>query len=129
MRRDKLHASQKFPLPTRIMNSTPKETLKPFYFAMERDICKDDRDPVCVIMRLDLRDRPTPQSFLKMSDFGRVCVEINLKLLHRNRNGSVYNLIPTRCRSSSTTSRVRSSEAHTAGDWACHPIGPTPDTA
>lgn len=56
---------------TWIMNSTPKEALKPFRFTTEREICKEDRDIVCKIMQLDPRDRPTTRELLEDEWFRR----------------------------------------------------------
>ncbi len=50
---------------TWIMNTTPRETLRPFRFTTEKEICKEDRDFVCKIMQLDPRDRPTAQELLQ----------------------------------------------------------------
>jgi len=50
---------------TWIMNTTPRETLKPFRSTTEREIRREDKDFVCEIMQLDPRDRPTARELLE----------------------------------------------------------------
>jgi serine/threonine protein kinase len=50
---------------TWIINNSPAETLRPFHMTTEREICREDRDFVCKIMKLDPRDRPTARELLE----------------------------------------------------------------
>jgi serine/threonine protein kinase len=50
---------------TWIMENSPKETLRPFHMTTEREICREDRDFICKIMKLDPRDRPSAQELLE----------------------------------------------------------------
>jgi serine/threonine protein kinase len=55
-----------------INNNTPRETLRPFHLTTEREICREDRDFVCKIMKLDPRDRPTARELLEDAWFAIV---------------------------------------------------------
>jgi serine/threonine protein kinase len=48
-----------------INNNTPMESLRPFHLTTDREICREDRDFVCRIMKLDPRDRPTARELLE----------------------------------------------------------------
>ncbi|KAK4034590.1 kinase-like domain-containing protein [Parachaetomium inaequale] len=55
---------------TWIINNSPAETLRPFHMTTEREICREDRDFVCKIKKLDPRDRPTARELLEHPWFG-----------------------------------------------------------
>jgi hypothetical protein len=48
-----------------VMQNSPGETLKPFHLTTEAEICKEDKEFVLKIMKLDPRDRPTAQELLE----------------------------------------------------------------
>jgi serine/threonine protein kinase len=50
---------------TYVMNSVPKENMKPFGLAGEREGSKEDKAIVLKIMKLDPRDRPTARELLQ----------------------------------------------------------------
>ena len=47
-----------------IMQSTPPEALKPFHLTTSREICREDKEFVLRIMKLDPRDMPTADALL-----------------------------------------------------------------
>lgn len=48
-----------------IMQNSPPETLKPFHLTTTREICREDKEFVQRIMKLDPRDRPTANDLLE----------------------------------------------------------------
>ncbi|OBT48961.1 hypothetical protein VE00_00642 [Pseudogymnoascus sp. WSF 3629] len=48
-----------------IMQNTPPESMRPFHLTTAREICKEDKEFVLKVMKLDPRDRPTAQDLLE----------------------------------------------------------------
>ena len=55
------------------MRNSPPETLRPFHLTTEREVCREDREFVCRIMRLDPRDRPSVGQVLEDEWFEDYC--------------------------------------------------------
>lgn len=54
-----------------IMSICPEETLRPFHLTTEREICSEDRNFICEIMKLDPRDRPSAAQLLENEWFAQ----------------------------------------------------------
>jgi serine/threonine protein kinase len=77
---------------TYTMKASPAETLKTFSRIRESELCKENKEFVFKIMKLDPRDRPTAHQLLQDAWFEDVGVDEDVQLLEDVQESQLLNL-------------------------------------